>query len=620
MKHAQTPSDLHTRSYSDTAIPWATGGQVLRVLSRSVAQYPLRMAGAVVALLGAAVCSLALPAVLGAFMDVMVGHSGGHWLVGDGNVARLAAVLLGAVVLGAACSMFGTIWSSGVADRAIASLREDAVSAALNRSQQRIERTGSGEVVARSSDDVAAVTVAINTALPSAVAAISAIVVTAGGMVAIHWSYAVVLVVVTGPVYYVAVRRYLREAPVLYAQERQLRAQRAGVVLDVVRGNADIRTYHAAGFMRSRLVGPSWSVSRMVVLTQIATTKLFGGVNLAEFLGMASLLGTTVVLLQRDAVTLGAATAAVLFFMQLYAPIGTALMLLDKLQAAATSLSRIVGLIQSTDADSSTADGRRTRFDRRIFVPSVAPLQSTAAPGEVIVEALRAGYGSKAVVHGVSFVVPHGSSVALVGASGAGKSTVASVVAGVREPASGVVRIGGQNLHRLTGSARTRRVALIAQEGYVFSTTLRQNLDIGRPGVSDRILWRCLEDVGLREWAESLPEGLDTRLGPGTTLLADHQAQQLALARAVVVDPAVVVLDEPSSRVGEEESRILEAAVRGVSQGRTSITIAHRLSQAKTCDKILVMKAGRVVEEGNHDQLLSAGGNYARLWEASGGQ
>lgn len=620
MKREKKHPDFDRPAPDESPIPWATGRQVLGVLIRSTARYPLRALGAVVTLLIAAGCSLALPAVLGAFMDAMMGQGQQHWLIGDGSVQRLAILLLGAMLLGSVCNTLGIIWSSGVADRVISSLREDAVDAALNRGQQHIEQAGTGEVVSRSSDDVAAVTAAINAAMPSVVAAISAIVVTAAGMVAIHWSYAVVITLVTAPVYYFAVRRYLNDAPWLYAQERKQRAQRAGVVLDVVRANTTIRSYDAAGFMRERLVHPSWSISRMVVLTQIATTRLFGGVNLAEFLGIASLCGTTVVLLHYDLVTLGAATAAVLFFMQLYGPVSTALMLLDKVQAAMTSLSRIVGMAQDTKSDIDIAGVRRVRIEGQLFAPSVASLPSTTASGELIVNAVWAGYGGKTVVRGISFVLPQASSVALVGTSGAGKSTVASVAAGVREPTSGFVSIGGQKLHGLRAHERARKVVLIAQEGYIFSTTLRKNLDIGCPGVKDCVLWQSLDEVGLGQWAQNLPDGLETVLDPGDGALTHDQAQQLALARAIVMDPAVVVLDEPSSQVGEEEARVLDAAIETVSQGRSSIIVAHRLSQAKNCDKILVMHAGEVVEQGHHDQLLSAGGYYAQLWEASGGK
>ncbi|MDO5618417.1 ABC transporter ATP-binding protein [Kocuria sp.] len=609
-------------THGSAAIPWASGGQVLRALGRKAARYPWRTTGAVLALLASAGCGLVLPSVLGAFVDLGTGQGGAHWLIGNGGLIWAVAVLLGSVILGASLNAVGTVWSAGVADRVIASLREDTMAAALSRGQEEAEAAGSGEVVSRSTDDVAAVTSAINTALPSAVAAVTGILVTAVGMVAIHWSYAVSLMVVTVPVYGFVVRRYLREAPPLYATERSQRARRAGVVLDVVKGSTQIRTYDAAGFMRTRLVRPSWVVARMIVLTQIATTRLFAGVNLAEFLGMVALLGTTLVLLGQGAVTLGAATAAILFFMRLYDPIGTALMMLDKLQSAATSLSRIVGMM------GSTANAGNVRTSVVVDGAAEAGLADTRTGGsELRVTGLRAGYGDQAVVHDVSFTVPAGTSLALVGASGAGKTTVAAVAAGVRDPLTGTVEVGPgltgstqtgmELLHELPAADRARRVALIAQEGHVFSTTLRGNLDLGRPGCSDEQLWEALQLVGLGEWARELPDGLDTTLEAGSPMVAEHRSQQLALARAAVLDPAVVILDEPSSRVSEHEAAELGEAVAGLSRGRTSVVIAHRLVQASVCDRILVMDRGRVVEDGTHDQLLRCGGRYAALWDAS---
>ncbi|MBD2764852.1 ABC transporter ATP-binding protein [Kocuria sp. cx-455] len=314
------------------------------------------------------------------------------------------------------------------------------------------------------------------------------------------------------PVYAVAVRRYLRQAPPLYRAERAQRAVRAGMVLDAVRGGSVIRGFRAGGFMRRRLVVPSWVVSRLVVLTQIATTRLFGGVNLAEFLGLSALLGTAFVLLGTGAVTLGAATTAVLFFLRLYNPIGTALMMLDQLQSAYTSLGRIVGLVRIGSDHSGARSAVPTTSDaaaaRTGSAGSAAAGSRAAAP--VVVRDLDVHYGERRAVADVSFDVAPGASVALVGASGAGKSTVAAVVAGVRTPSRGAVRIAGQDPHALPPAERALVVALVSQESHVFSGTLRENLTLAAPNSGDRAVWDALRAVGLAEWVEELHEGLDT--------------------------------------------------------------------------------------------------------------
>lgn len=617
-----TTQQEHTRDPAltpvPTTLPRAGGRQVLGAVGRRLRPQLPRVLASLVVLLASAGCGLVMPLVLGIVVDAVSGNVAHHPLIGDGDPWRVLAVLLLALVVGSVLNGLGTAWSAGAADRMVASLREDAVAAALTLDQERAEAVGSGEVVSRSSDDVAAVTSAVNTALPSAIAAVTGIVVTVAGMAGIHWAFALVLVVVTVPVYAFAVRRYLRQAPPLYRAERAQRAVRAGMVLDAVRGGSVIRGFRAGGFMRRRLVVPSWVVSRLVVLTQIATTRLFGGVNLAEFLGLSALLGTTFVLLGTDAVTLGAATTAVLFFLRLYNPIGTALMMLDQLQSAYTSLGRIVGLMRIGTENSGARSGERSAAsppsDDDVPRPGAGAAGSAAS---VVVRDLDVHYGARRAVADVSFEVAPGTSVALVGASGAGKSTVAAVVAGVRSPSRGAVRIAGEDPHALPPAERARVVALVSQESHVFSGTLRENLTLAAPNSGDDAVWDALRAVGLAEWAEDLPEGLDTHVFDGSPLLGDLRCQQLALARVALLSPSVVVLDEPVSRAARGEADILARSVAEVSRGRTAITVIHHLDQAALCDRILVMADGAVIEEGTHELLLARGGRYAHLWEAS---
>ena len=613
-----TTQQEHTRDPAltpvPTTLPRAGGRQVLGAVGRRLRPQLPRVLGSLVVLLASAGCGLVMPLVLGIVVDAVTGNVAHHPLIGDGDPWRVLAVLLIALAVGAALNGLGTAWSAGAADRVVASLREDAVAAALTLDQERAEAVGSGEVVSRSSDDVAAVTSAVNTALPSAIAAVTGIVVTVAGMAGIHWAFALVLVVVTVPVYTLAVRRYLRQAPPLYRAERAQRAVRAGMVLDAVRGGSVIRGFRADGFMRRLLVVPSWVVSRLVVLTQIATTRLFGGVNLAEFLGLSALLGTTFVLLGTGTVTLGAATTAVLFFLRLYNPIGTALMMLDQLQSAYTSLGRIVGLVRIGAENSGERSAASPTSDDHVARPAAVSSRPAAS---VVVRELDVHYGARRAVADVSFDVTPGTSVALVGASGAGKSTVAAVVAGVRTPSRGAVRIAGEDPHALPPAERARVVALVSQESHVFSGTLRENLTLAAPNCGDDAVWAALRAVGLAEWVEQLHDGLDTHVFDGSPALGDLRCQQLALARVALLSPSVVVLDEPVSRAARAEAEILARAVAEVSRGRTAITVIHHLDQAALCDRILVMADGAVIEEGTHEQLLSRGGRYAQLWEAS---
>ena len=275
-----------------TALPLASGARIRAELSGLARAHRARIAAAVVLLLISAACGLVLPRALGGLVDLASGAPSATWLVGDSGIGRVVVVVTAALVVGAALDVAGTILSAGAADRVIARLRERAIGAARRRRQLEIESAGSGDVVSRSSDDVAAVTTAVNTGVPALVGAGTGIVVTVIGMATVHWSFAVALLLVTVPVYGLAARRYLREAPPMYRAERAERARRAGVVLGAVRGAETVRAHLLADVLRPRLAAPSWRVARLDVLVQIANTRLFGGVNLAEFLGVATLLVT----------------------------------------------------------------------------------------------------------------------------------------------------------------------------------------------------------------------------------------------------------------------------------------------------------------------------------------
>ncbi|MCM3925466.1 ABC transporter ATP-binding protein/permease, partial [Frankia sp. AiPs1] len=244
--------------------------------------------------------------------------------------------------------------------------------------------------------------------------------------------------------------------------------------------------------------------------------------------------------------------------------------------------------------------------------PAVAP-----ADGSLAVRDLRYAYlPGQEVLHGVSFDVPAGGSVALVGGSGGGKTTLAKLLAGVHPPTAGTIRVGGSGGGGTGTDPLTLRatVALVTQEVHVFAGTLAEDLRLAAPRASEAELWNALAAAGAADWVAALPDGLDTVVGDGGLDLDPARAQHLALARLQLADPAVAILDEATAEAGSSGARQLEAAAQRVLAGRTSIVVAHRLSQAADADLILVLDDGHVVERGSHADLLAASGRYAQLW------
>jgi len=209
--------------------------------------------------------------------------------------------------------------------------------------------------------------------------------------------------------------------------------------------------------------------------------------------------------------------------------------------------------------------------------------------------------------------IPNGTRVAVVGETGSGKTTFAKLVTRLLDPTDGWVIIGGVPLNRIRFASLRRRVAFVPQEGFLFDTTVGGNVRYGRPEATDAELHAAFEELGLADWLEQLPAGLDTPVGERGGQLSVGERQLVALVRAWIADPSLLVLDEATSAVDPALEVRLRRAIERLTAGRTSITVAHRLSTAEAADEVLVFDQGSLVERGPHDELLAAGGVYAAL-------
>ena len=217
-------------------------------------------------------------------------------------------------------------------------------------------------------------------------------------------------------------------------------------------------------------------------------------------------------------------------------------------------------------------------------------------------------------LRGIDLDVDEGDFIAVMGPSGSGKSTLGRLLSGIHGPRTGTVQVGGVELTRLPVPVLRREVALVTQEHHVFVGTLADNLRLARADATVTEMREALATVGALGWAENLEDGLETTVGSGAVALDPAQAQQLALARLVLLDPHTLVLDEATSLLDPTAARNLERSLGAVLTGRTVVAIAHRLHTAHDADRVAVMENGRIVELGPHDELVEQGGEYAALW------
>ncbi|HEX8864004.1 MAG TPA: ABC transporter ATP-binding protein, partial [Actinomycetes bacterium] len=229
-------------------------------------------------------------------------------------------------------------------------------------------------------------------------------------------------------------------------------------------------------------------------------------------------------------------------------------------------------------------------------------------------------HGGPPVLRDIRCTIPAGTRVAVVGATGSGKTTMAKLLIRLADPTSGSIRVGGLDLRRVATASLRSSMVLVPQDGFLFDTTVAANVRLGRPEASDAEVRAAIDDLGLGPWVDSLPEGLDTRVGQRGERLSVGERQLVALTRGYLADPGCLILDEATSAVDPATEVRLRNAIERLTAGRTAITVAHRLAAAEHADLVLVMRDGRLVEQGSHAELLEANGTYARLyssWRAS---
>jgi ATP-binding cassette subfamily B protein len=556
-------------------------------------------AGAMAATIASTVAKLASPLVIRLGIDQGV-------IARDLQMVTTASSILLAVLviqyITQRVSVYSVAW---VAERYLRSMRVRVFRHLINLDMAFFGRSKTGVLVARMTSDIESLTEFAN---QGALSVVSSLLMVSGVTVAmflvdVTLAFAVLALMPLLIVMSLVFRRYADRA---YQAIREQIGQVLGALQEGISGVRVVQAYtqerrQAVEFGR---VNQRYFEANLSAAKAIAS--YFPAVDFLASLGIALILflgGSRV--LDGD-MSFGSLVAFLLYLGYFFEPIVQLSNVYNLLQAALAALSKLFGIL-----DTQTA------------VPESDDPATLAEPvcGEISFRGVRFGYDPDTLVlEDIDLDIGCGERVAVVGETGGGKSTLAKLAVRFYDPTQGTVSIDGVNLRDLSFAALRRHVALVPQEGYLFGGTLRDNLAFARPEISDEEIWTVCATVGIGDWVRNLPERLDTEVRERGSRFSSGERQLVALVRALIADPALIVLDEATSNLDPETEARVETALSVLLEGRTAMVIAHRLQTARRADRVVLVDGGRIIEQGSHDELVARDGAYARLseiWEGT---
>jgi putative ABC transport system ATP-binding protein len=432
-------------------------------------------------------------------------------------------------------------------------------------------------------------------------------VIVAAVMLAYNWLLAMIAIGIAIPLFFVLriVQRHLVGA---YSEARERNSEMLATVSELVTGAETIRAYRAGGMFggRARL-----GVKRRAdaqIKAGIIGAFLFPLGEVFSVVTIAAIVTVGVAIGPAGGMTAGALIGFIFLTYRFLEPIAEFTEVLDQTQTAVAGLRRVLGVLE-------------------IPVGPPPPEYPQSLPSrrcDVEIDDVTFAYRSRAargltddvVLDHVSAHIPAGQQVAMVGETGSGKTTLGRLIARLADPIAGEIRIGQVPLTEVDNTELRHRLVVVAQEPFLFDDTILANVRFARPTTSRAEIEQMVSELGVADWIGSLPDGIDTRVGQRGESLSAGERQLVALLRAGVADPDILILDEATSSVDALTEVRISRALAKLSAGRTTIAIAHRLSTAARADRVLVLDGGRLVEDGHHDELITAGGTYARLYDA----
>jgi len=476
------------------------------------------------------------------------------------------------------------------------------------------ERYTSGRVISRQVSDVDSIADLFDDGLDSLVSAVFSLLLVGVGMVLLDWPLALVVLSSGIPLVWLTVW-FRRESSVAYRRSRETIAQ---VIVQFVetfggisavqafrreRRNEEIfggqnQAYADAALRSSRLLAVYSPAITLVGNLAIGAVLLYGGLRVLD-----------------GGMKVGVLVTFLLYLERFFDPLQDLSQFYNTFQSAAAALEKISGVLDEEPAVPEPA--------HPVALPAVARAPADGGRGgrQVLFDAVRFGYRDKPVLDGFDLDIPAGQTLAVVGETGAGKTTVARLLARFYDPGQGSIRLDGVDLRQLSEPALRAEIIMITQENFLFTGTIAENIELGKPGASRAEIQAAAAAIGAAPFIEALPDGYDSEVGKRGGRLSAGQRQLVSFARAFIAAPAVLVLDEATSLLDIPSERLVQEALHTILAGRTALIIAHRLSTVQIADRVIVIDRGQIIEDGPPAELLTRGeGQYSALhasWQES---
>ena len=564
------------------------GATVRRIVTYFVREKRLVICMLAIVIFGT-LCGIFAPGLQSRAVDIIAGEK-------SGVLSHTLLFMLSVYLLYSACSLLQGLFSARLSQNVVKRMREELFGKIMELPVRYLDTHSHGDVMSRMTNDIENISTTVSQSLPSLFSGVLTIAGTVVIMLWYCWQLAllslatVLLTVLATKVLSGRVRRFSRRRQMLLGQLN-------GTVEEMVSGYRTVVAYNHQNITTEDFCGTADSLTKAGIKTDVFSGVMGPVMNCIGNIGFVIIAAFGGYFSVKGLISVGVISAFIVYAKQFSRPINEIAQIYGQLQTAIAGAERVFAVLDEEDEDKSGED--------------LAKEEKAA----VIFKNVRFSYdGKKPVIKDFTLTVPTGKKVALVGATGSGKTTIVNLLMRFYETDGGEIRINKQNIQDVARGSLRQNVAIVLQDTVLFSDTVRNNLKYGNDAATEKQLAEAVEMSQCREMIDFLPRGYDTVLTGSGANISQGQRQLLAIARAFVADPKILILDEATSNVDTRTEKSIQDAMQHIMQGRTSIVIAHRLSTIRDSDLIVVMDHGEIVESGSHEALLAQKGKYYELY------